>query len=1747
MRLFRFLFLIVLSVALCSQAIASTLMVDGSTSATLTPLPTPSPTDRPTTCPLDGAPARDLVPFPAPIEVEVGSTFDLTFTEGGCTSRCGTCLTVGFQTDPWDTTILEDIAPPGLNYRHSPTVRLRALRAGETDVTMVALPFSNAGNESKSATAHIIVREVATPTPTASPVATGTSETMTPVATPTVIPTSATLTPRPTATIRPTDLPTSTPLPTDPPPTPSATSSPSPTPMVTPTDPPTTTPLPTNSPSPTPQPTDGAPAPDCSTDVTAKSVRTGEYFTLSYICICPPNYSGRCDWMGYQVDWDADLLEEINRHEPGDIIQSTRLDFRALKAGVTTVRFYAWSMNPGFGNVVATTRVTIEGPTVPPRQAVVQASLLSGDPSQADSTFVVRVAIASNDTGLLPILANFRVNYPAEKLEFVSVSPGDLGEVLVDDERPNTEPGLPSHYRDLLGDLSYTNTDFTPVIYDLAFRTRIAARFVEYEIVLGDDPYRTDSLVARGITPIPHAFANLGDHGTPTPTATLTASPTVQPTRSPMPSPEPTYCGPDDGSPSVWSSDPEEVTIGVGGKFSIEYSRTCAPDICGCAPFDSGHLFWDSAFLEETEGLWLGGEVRADTRRTFRALRAGESYLTFNPAYVNPVPSVHTRVTVTTATITPEPPTEVVVSTSLLSGDPSQADSDFTVRVAVTSNYTGLIPFAASFRVHYPAEKMQFVSVAPGELGDVTASPETTTTLAGLPSHYRNVSSRGNNTSSTPVVFDLAFRTKAAERFVEYGIVVGDDPDAWRPLEAMSSEDLPHFFVNLGDHGTPTLTPTVSPTPTDVPPTPTLTPVSPTPSPCPMDGAPAPDCSPTSGTIRVRAGEVFTASADCGCEPNYCGRCDWWGDYHIIWDTDLFESPSGTNSGFDSQDPAVSLRAIKAGTGHVYIWANSMNPSGRGATIQVIVAATTPTISPTPLEPTISPTISPTPSPTPRPAVVQTSLLAGNPAEDNSYFVIRVAVTENWTGLMPMAASFRVYYPAEKLEFLSVSQGELGSALSGPETTTTISGFSSHYRNLATFSNFGNSNSTPVVFDVGFRTKPGQWYGFVENEIKVADDSRAISPLIDRNLRGIPHVFQNIDIQCWPGHSAGYLICRPQPESTSLAVGELVTIHYDCELDRESRCPLVGSFLLRYDLTMLEEIGDARGSEDRTFRALRAGNTEVILIWDSAEWSTWASTRVSISEPVTPTPQPTATTPTPTDTPTTATVTPQPTVQPTPTDRPTSCPIDMAPAAPLLDIEEPIVVEVGQEFEFTFAEGECVSWCTTCATFGYYTLWDHGMLEGLQFPDSTYSLPTFRFRALAAGETIVNCGAKAFLGTYPIRVATARVVVREAATPTAVPTTSTPTPCPVDGAPAPDCEPTSGTISVRVGEEFTASAVCDCLPNPCGRCDWWGNYWIGWDNDMFESVTGASPGNFSAAPQITLKALRAGTGHVYITPNAMTAYGAAGTGATFEVIVSDPTPTRSPSPTPEPSLSPTDIPATSTLTPTLTITPEPSPTVCPTDCWDTPNPTPPPSPSATPLPVTPTATFPPSPTYPEPTYPSPTWYPEPTPVPPAADCHETTPVLVVREGDVFELPYECECRHSDCNAYSMYWDEDYLERVSDDIFRALRPGITHPTVIPWGYMEVGEIASMTIEILPAAATASPTPTPTLTNTPEPSPTVCPTDCWETPNPSPTPVATPTPTARPEDLPLISAIVGKSEASADLDRNGDGVLDAADLN
>lgn len=134
-------------------------------------------------------------------------------------------------------------------------------------------------------------------------------------------------------------------------------------------------------------------------------------------------------------------------------------------------------------------------------------------------------------------------------------------------------------------------------------------------------------------------------------------------------------------------------------------------------------------------------------------------------------------------------------------------------------------------------------------------------------------------------------------------------------------------------------------------------------------------------------------------------------------------------------------------------------------------------------------------------AVVATSMPGGAPGAPGTQFTVLVRVSQNDTGQMPIAYSFRIKYRSTAVELLSAAEVELG-----PPTIGAVQGTPPNvFQDIVTLGDFNNANPVPDCFILTFRVLSGA-VGFYT--IEIADPSTG-TPLVAKDFGNIPHTFDN--------------------------------------------------------------------------------------------------------------------------------------------------------------------------------------------------------------------------------------------------------------------------------------------------------------------------------------------------------------------------------------------------------------------------------------------------------------------------------------------------------------------------------------------------------------------------------------------------------------------------------------------------------------
>lgn len=488
--------------------------------------------------------------------------------------------------------------------------------------------------------------------------------------------------------------------------------------------------------------------------------------------------------------------------------------------------------------------VVAQTATPAPAAAVISSSIISGDPCTLGSQFTVRVAVTENATGQIPNIAVFRVYYDPSAVRYAGATDGDLGAAYASDEHTTFVEGVPYAFRFFVTAGNPENSDPTPVILDLGFQV-VSPRPHSIDVRKDGSNPTNQLATGPGKTPIPHTVVSDGTMDLCSSLPTPTASPT--PTPSPTPHGQPAVI-----SSSIISGDPctmgSQFTVRVAvtengtgqvptvAGFRVYYDGT-AVHYVGATNGDLGIAYGSREYANTVAGLppnyrncgASGNSGNQDSTPVILDLRfqvtsprphsivlRADAFETDLSEYPAPkIPHVFasgattglcsslptpTPSPVPTPTVTPTPtPTPngqpAVMATSILSGDPCTAGSEFTVRVAVTENATGRTPIAALVRLHYDPQAVAFVAALPADLGTTALGPERTTTTAGLPSMYRLIATNSNydNDDLTPVAMDVVFRVVGPQ---STSIVATDDTNADHALIDKNFTGMPHVFSN---------------------------------------------------------------------------------------------------------------------------------------------------------------------------------------------------------------------------------------------------------------------------------------------------------------------------------------------------------------------------------------------------------------------------------------------------------------------------------------------------------------------------------------------------------------------------------------------------------------------------------------------------------------------------------------------------------------------------------------------------------------------------------------------------------------------------------------------------------------------------------------------------------------------------------------------------------------------------------------
>lgn len=224
------------------------------------------------------------------------------------------------------------------------------------------------------------------------------------------------------------------------------------------------------------------------------------------------------------------------REASGSVCERLGVGAFALDREAAPRRSVAWGWTVGWHCVIALSLALAAWliPVAATADAVVRSALESGNPGAPGSTFKILVQVAENDTGSTPCAFAFRVQYPANAVQFKTVESGVLGTVIVG----APDGGYPIQSLDFASMSNISNTNPTPVCCRLVFEV-VDNPTLPYAITVEDQPRSSGPLLATDLhTRIPHSFDNSALSVLPLPTPTPTATETPQPSPTPPPQAE---------------------------------------------------------------------------------------------------------------------------------------------------------------------------------------------------------------------------------------------------------------------------------------------------------------------------------------------------------------------------------------------------------------------------------------------------------------------------------------------------------------------------------------------------------------------------------------------------------------------------------------------------------------------------------------------------------------------------------------------------------------------------------------------------------------------------------------------------------------------------------------------------------------------------------------------------------------------------------------------------------------------------------------------------------------------------------------------------------------------------------------------------------------------------------------------------------------------------------------------------------
>lgn len=430
------------------------------------------------------------------------------------------------------------------------------------------------------------------------------------------------------------------------------------------------------------------------------------------------------------------------------------------------------------------------------------------------------------------------------------------------------------------------------------------------------------------------------------------------------------------------------------------------------------------------------------------------------------------------------------VELSLLTPEPIQAGETIQLRVRVSENPTGLTPAQASLRINFNSDQAEFLSVTGGELGGVFQGQQE----GPEPNVFIDVPTQSEltNTNPTPDIMTFDFRVRDdAEGLVEFSISA--DPDAESALADSNLETIPAFFDNdnasfeVFDEPDPITIRFRTLTSPPIRPGDTVEMIA------EVSSNPAGQ-TPIAGSFRIRYNSEFLQFERA--EPIDLGPVDA-GPLEGIAPDSFQDFTAGPSFGASEQLP-----------GFFRLFFTVQN-AAEDQTINLTIED-----DPDEQNPVIDSNLAPIPrlynnegarfrvSESIDPAVIRFTAESAGPIFPGDTITFLAEISENFTGLTPANAAFRLNYDGSLLAFESIEAGQIGEFSTGSEQ----GGSPNNFRNFFTPTNSDNNDPTPTLFRLTFRALEG-----VEGAtaLSLGDDPDADFNLANSPGTEIPHNFVN--------------------------------------------------------------------------------------------------------------------------------------------------------------------------------------------------------------------------------------------------------------------------------------------------------------------------------------------------------------------------------------------------------------------------------------------------------------------------------------------------------------------------------------------------------------------------------------------------------------------------------------------------------------